>query len=202
MSNAYIFYGKAGSGKGTQAKLLQDHLKSIGKEILLVETGAKFRAFMDGDSFIQKKAKETINSGKLMPAFMPVYIWSQALVEGFTGEQEVLLDGVTRRLDEAPVLDSALEYLGFEKVFIIHIHISDETALDRMKSRAAIDQEKGTSRSDDQTIEAMQKRLDAYKNQVMPVIEYFRNHAIYQVLEINGEETPEGVFAQIQEVVK
>lgn len=199
MANAYIFYGKAGSGKGTQAKLLKDHLESLQKKTIIIEAGAHFRAFAQGSGFVQEKTKETINSGKLMPAFMPIYLWAKALIETFTTQEEIIFDGVARKIEEAPILDSALEYLGFEKVYIFHVHISDTTALERMQSRAQL--AGNAARSDDMDVHAAQARLDAYREQVMPVVEYFKAHPLYQLIEINGEVDVPQVFEQIKGVV-
>lgn len=199
MANAYIFYGKAGSGKGTQAKLLKDYLESLHKKTIIIEAGAHFRAFAQGTGFVQEKTRDTINSGKLMPAFMPIYLWAKALVESFTADEEIIFDGVARKIEEAPILDSALEYLGFEKVYIFHVHISDTTALSRMESRAAL--AGSAARTDDKDVHAAQARLDAYRDQVMPVVEYFKAHPLYQLVEIDGEVDVEHVFEQIKNVI-
>lgn len=199
MANAYIFYGKAGSGKGTQAKLLQDYLNSQNKKTIIIEAGANFRAFAQGEGFVQEKTRATINSGQLMPAFMPIYLWSKALVESFTANEEIIFDGVARKLEEAPILDSALGYLDFEKVFIFHVHISDETALNRMHSRAALAGIE--ARKDDLDSIAARARLEAYQEQVVPVINYFKAHPIYQVIEIDGEVDVSHVFEQIKQTL-
>ncbi|MEI8224017.1 MAG: nucleoside monophosphate kinase [bacterium] len=199
MANAYIFYGKAGSGKGTQAKLLKEYLESKGDMALYIEQGANFRAFAQGEGFIESLTKTTLNSGKLMPAFMPIYLWTKMLVDNFTGKEHVLFDGVARIEQEAAVLDSGIEYLGFEKVFVFHVNIADTTAIERMKSRAAL---AGTAaRADDLSIEAMQTRVDAYQKQVMPVIEYFKNHPRYTLIEIDGEVDVPQVFEQIKSAI-
>lgn len=199
MAHAYIFYGKAGSGKGTQAKLLKEYLESQNSSVIYIEQGANFRAFAQGSGFIESLTKTTLNSGKLMPAFMPIYLWTKMLVEQFTGKEHVIFDGVARIEQEASVLDSGIEYLGFEKVFVFHVNIADTTAIERMKSRAAL---AGTAaRADDLSAEAMQARIDAYQKQVMPVIEYFKNHPRYTLVEVDGEVDVEHVFEQIKKAI-
>ncbi len=199
MANAYIFYGKAGSGKGTQAKLLTDKLISENRAIINAETGSMLRTFANEPGYIQQKTKETMAQGKLTPVFLASYTWANALITRFTGTEDIVFDGVARRIEEAPILDSAIEYLGFEKVFIFHIHISDETAIHRMQSRAQI--AGSSARADDVDVAAAQARLDAYRTQVAPVIEYFKAHPVYQLVEIDGEVDPEHVFAQIAQVI-
>jgi adenylate kinase family enzyme len=196
MSHAYIFYGKAGSGKGTQAKLLKASLESQGSQVIYIEQGANFRAFAKNPGFIENLTQSTLNSGKLMPAFMPVYLWTKALVDQFTGTEQVIFDGVARILQEASVLDSGIEFLGFDKVYVFHVTISNETAANRMKSRAASDPTH--ARPDDLSDIAIAARLEAYEKQVMPVIEYFKTHPRYTLVEVDGEVDVEHVFDQIK----
>ncbi len=199
MAHAYIFYGKAGSGKGTQAKLLKEFLESQGRKAVYIEQGANFRAFAQTSGRIAELTKETLNSGKLMPAFMPIYLWTKALVDQFTGSEDVIFDGVARIEQEASVLDSGIDYLGFEKAVVFHVNISDATAVERIKSRAQL--AGAGARADDLSDTAIQTRLDAYEKQVMPVIEYFKNHPRYQVVEVDGEVDVPGVFEQIKQVL-
>lgn len=199
MAHAYIFYGKAGSGKGTQGKLLKEFLESQNRKVIYIEQGANFRAFAETSGRIPELTKQTLNSGKLMPAFMPIYLWTKALVDQFTGDEEIIFDGVARIAQEAAVLDSGIEYLGFEKTFVFHVNISDATAANRIKSRAQL--AGAGARADDLSDSAIQTRLDAYQKQVMPVIEYYKNHPRYQVIEIDGEVEVPSVFEQIKQVL-
>jgi adenylate kinase family enzyme len=200
MANAYIFYGKAGSGKGTQAEMLEQYITSQGTEVVMVGQGAAFRAFAKDEGYVQNLTRETLDSGKLMPAFMPIYLWSKKLVENFTGTQDIVVEGVARVLEEANILSKALQYLKFEHVYVFHVHISDATAIDRIKSRAALDGDK--ARADDLSDASIQTRLDAYKHQVMPIVEYFMKNPTNTFVEINGELDIEGVFDQIKEAIK
>lgn len=196
MSNAYIFYGKAGSGKGTQAKLLQGHLLAEGKEVLYIETGKLFRDFVaTTDTYAAEQTKSIIDQGKLMPAFFPIYLWAREMVEKYDGTQDIILDGVTRRLDEAPILESALEFLNVQNKKIFHIHITDQTAQERLATR-------GQGRADDTDPVLVQKRLDWYTTNVLPVLEYFKNNNQIEVVEIDGEPSAEKVFEQIENVLK
>lgn len=199
MANAYIFYGKAGSGKGTQAEMLEAYLRSNNKEVVSLGNGAAFRSFAKDEGYVQNLTRETLNSGQLMPAFMPIYLWSKKLVEDFHGTEDVIFEGVARVLEEADILSKALQYLQFEKVFVFHVHITDATAIERIKSRAVLDGDK--ARADDVNDVSIQKRLDAYRNQVMPIVEYFMKNPNNTFVEINGEETVEGVFAQIKQKI-
>jgi adenylate kinase family enzyme len=193
MSNAYIFYGKAGSGKGTQALELKKYLEAEGKKVIYIETGGLFRDFIaSNDSFTAKRTSEIIDQGQLMPPFFPIYAWAHELIKNYTGEEEIIMDGVARRMEEAQILDSALDFFKIEKRFIFHIEIADQTAIDRLLIR-------GQGRPDDLSVEKIQNRLDWYRENVMPIFTYFHEHERYVFAEINGEESVEGVFNQIKQ---
>ena len=193
MSHAYIFYGKAGSGKGTQALELKKHLESTGKKVLYIETGALFRQFVESnDSFAAKRTSEVINSGQLMPAFFPVYLWAHELIRNYTGTEDIIFDGVARILDEAPIIASAIEFFKIDKTFVFHIAITDESAITRLQSR-------GQGRADDASITKIKERLALYQKDTVPVIDYFKKREHVQFFEIDGE--PE-VAAVTSEIIK
>jgi adenylate kinase family enzyme len=194
MSTAYLFYGKSGSGKGTQAQILKEHLESVGKKIIYIETGKLFRAFSDDhNDFMGNHVRSVIDAGKLMPAFFPIYLWSKELVENYTGTEDIILDGVARRVDEASVADSALDFLGIKNRFVITIDVSDVWVINHMGNRG--------DRADD-TTEAMQKRLSWFTSNVIPVIDYFKMNENYKTMSINGEQTIEQVAHDIRKELK
>jgi len=191
-THAFVLFGRSGSGKGTQAKLLDDYLrKTTHKDVIHIETGQKFREFMKGDSLSSRFTKEIIDDGGLMPEFLPVWIWSDILVKQFTGNEHLILDGASRRLDEAPVLDSALRFYKFPHPRIIYINVSRERAFEMMKGR---------NRSDD-TDEYIESRLDWFEKDVEPAIDYFRNNDYYKFIDVNGEQSIEDVHKELIEKV-
>ena len=193
--SAYIFYGKAGSGKGTQALELKKYLEQEGKKVLYVETGNLFREFVaDKDTFAARRTKGVIENGGLMPAFFPVYLWANQLIQNFDGTEEVILDGVARRLEEAPMIDSALDFFQIENRFVFHIHITDESAIARLQSR-------NQGRADDASIEKIRERLALYQENTMPILDYFKSNQDYKSVEIDGEPSVEEVFKQVKTAV-
>jgi adenylate kinase family enzyme len=193
MSNAYIFYGKAGSGKGTQAQLLKTHLESQGRSVVYIETGGLFRNFVETNTgFSAQRTKTVIESGQLMPAFFPIYLWSQAMIEHFDGTQDLILDGLTRRIEEAPILESALDFFQIEKKIVFNIHIDDAIAQTRLAMRAG-------DRPDDADPVKIQKRLDWYNEKVLPVLEYFKQNNTMTMCDIDGEPDVAQVQNQVLE---
>ncbi len=196
MAKAYIFFGKAGSGKGTQALELKKYLESQKRSVLYIETGALFRNFVANTaSFAAKRTSQVIDNGQLMPAFFPIYLWAHELIQSFTGTEDIIFDGVARRIEEAPIIDSAIEFFNVEKTFVFHIDITDETAIERLQNR-------GQGRTDDASLIKIRERLDLYQKDTVPVINYFRDHDNVQFVKIDGELNVEHVAKQIGKVLE
>lgn len=187
-----IFFGRSGSGKGTQAHLLEDYIKKNdpeNRDVLYIETGKRFREFIKEktSNYTAKMTSDIMNAGGLMPEFMPIWIWTSYLVENYTGEEHMILDGLSRRADEAPILDSALRFYRREQPQVIFLSSSREWSKDRLLGRA---------RRDD-TEDDIQRRLDWFEENTMPALNYFKGHVGYEFIEIEGEQSIEKVHADI-----
>lgn len=187
----FLFFGSSGSGKGTQAKLLMETLKEKDPErkVAYLETGEKFREFAKKDTFTAKKTKEIMNSGGLMPEFLPVWIWAQFFMDNVSGDEHVILDGISRREHEALIVDSALQFYGRENPIVISIEISPEESAKRMMKRG---------RADDSE-EEIKKRLAWYEKNVVPALNHFKNNSYYKFIPVNGEQSIEDVHREIVE---
>lgn len=189
---AFIFYGRSGSGKGTQARLLIEKLKEkTGREVVYIETGAAIREFVKGENKVNKLVGDVINEGGLLPAFIPIYLWTSILQQQFTGGEDLVLDGLARRPKEAPVLGTALEFLGFKKTIIFTIDVSHDWSVEKLLARG---------RSDDNE-EDIRNRLEWYDSEVEGAIQYFCDNDQYTCIKINGEQTIEEVHAEILEKI-
>lgn len=184
-----IFFGPSGCGKGTQAKLLMDYLKKNDpdRNILYIESGQKFREIAEGNSFTANKVKEILEKGGLAPVFLPIWMWTGMLVEKMTGNEHIFFDGVSRRLVEANVLDSALKFYDRKDLTVISFEVSDQWAAKLMKGRG---------RADD-TDEEIKKRLNWYKENTVPAVEYFKNDPDYKYISVDGEHTIEQVHQDL-----
>lgn len=192
MNSTYIFFGRSGAGKGTQAQLLKEQLEKQGRTVKYIETGAAFRTFIESDSFAAKKAKEQMARGDLLPEFLPIWMWSDFLVKEVTGAEDLILDGVARRPHEAPILDSALRFLGREDMHVIYVNVSEEWATERLMGRG---------RADDH-IDEIKKRLSWFDWNVIPAMAYFHELPLYKFHDINGEQTIEEVHEEISKAIK
>lgn len=189
----FIFFGPSGSGKGTQAKLLMERLKVKDPEtqVLYIETGQKFREFAEESSFAAKQTKAVLGSGGLLPAFLPIWLWTEYLIRHLDGDEHMILDGLSRRAHEAPILDSAMQFFQREKPFVISIEIPREVSAQRLRDR---------KRADDNNLD-IENRLNWYDQNVVPAINYFRENDYYKFISIDGNRSIEEVSADILEKV-
>jgi adenylate kinase len=103
----------------------------------------------------------------------------------------MILDGLSRRADEAPILDSAMKFYKRPTPAVISIELSRESAKNRLLGR---------KRADDTNLD-IEKRLNWYDTNVVPAINYFKNNPYYKFVPINGEQTIEEVHKEILEKV-
>ncbi|MEK7514726.1 MAG: nucleoside monophosphate kinase [Patescibacteria group bacterium] len=185
----FIFFGRSGSGKGTQARLLLEYLKKedSARSTLYLETGQELREFSKTKSYTARLTKDTLSSGALLPGFVPIWLWTDYLIKHFSGQEHLIFDGISRRSIEAEVLDSALEFYKREAVHIILINISKEWASARLLERG---------RSDDNK-DDIEKRLNWYDDSVTESLKFFRNNKKYIFCDIDGEQEIEKVYKDI-----
>lgn len=184
-----IFYGRSGAGKGTQGKMVKEYLEAQGPEhkVLYIETGSGLRALAKRDVHTGHITKDILDHGGLFPIFLPIWVWTDYLVENYTGKEHILLDGVARRLPETPAIDSAIEFYGRKNPVVVYIDIPREIAFERLKARGRYDD----------TDRDINNRLDWYEVNVVPAINYFRDNERYTFLEIDGNREPEEVHKDI-----
>ncbi len=186
--HTFLFFGRSGSGKGTQAEMLIEYLKQNDKrEVLYIETGQRFRKFLEEKNYTSKLVSKTFEEGGLLPAFLPVWIWTDAFVKCFSGEEHLVLDGLSRREMEAPILDSALSFYGITEPYVVYIETSRKWCMERLKERG---------RKDDHEKE-IEKRMDWYEKNVIPAIQYFDENSRYRFIKVNGERTIDEIHEDI-----
>jgi adenylate kinase len=190
---SFIFIGRSGSGKGTQAELLSKVLnaKDPSRKQLYVQTGQEIRQFIQGNTKTEKLAKEFYDTGGLFPEFIAVYMWVKALVERYTGDEHIIFDGTPRKIREAEVLDSAFGFYGMGKPWVINIDVPDEESLKRLLIRKRLDDEESE----------IKKRLAWYETDVVPTIEYYKNNPRYNFIVIDGHRKIEEIHADIVQKV-
>ncbi|MDD5318200.1 MAG: nucleoside monophosphate kinase [Candidatus Pacebacteria bacterium] len=200
----FIFIGRSGCGKGTQAELLKEHLikqdkiaiEAMEKEtgevvapenqtsVYYLETGLHFRSFMSEKGSSNKLASEVSALGNRQPDFLAIWMWSNLLIREFNPKDQLIIDGSPRSHEEAVILDTAMRFYKREMPFVVYLDVSREWSRKHLLSRG---------REDDIDIAMIEKRLDWYQRDVIPAINYFKENENYHFLHINGEQPVEKV---------
>ncbi|MGE4555107.1 MAG: nucleoside monophosphate kinase, partial [Candidatus Paceibacterota bacterium] len=116
-----IFLGKPGSGKGTQAKLLEERLG-----LNYVGSGELLRERKKRKDFTGEKIAKTIDKGGLVPTPVIFKLWLDEFDKLKTKNnlKGVVIDGSPRKILEAYLIDEALDWYEWNKnlkVFLIKI---------------------------------------------------------------------------------
>ncbi|MBI5456786.1 nucleoside monophosphate kinase [Candidatus Kaiserbacteria bacterium] len=184
-----LFFGPQGSGKGTQVKLLIDALKKRGEQgVIHIDMGQLLRNMVASGSYSGTLTAEVIEVGKLMPDFMPIYLTTDALVRQFTGSEHIIADGLARRPDQSRAWDDAMQFYKREDYKIIALELSEEESIKRLLLRG---------RNDD-TEEAIRKRLGWHKTEVEPQLEMLASRG-RTVFRIDGSPSMEDVHKKVIE---
>lgn len=185
-----IFIGPQGSGKGTQIAKLDEVLKKKdpSRRVVDIQTGRRFRAMAaKGEGYTEKHVEDTINSGILQPLFLSVVLWGDAMKEHVDSDCHLLIDGFPRVVDEAEVLESALKFYERQPIDIVNLDTPETVVRARMMDRA---------RPDD-TEESIEERLRWYREETMPVVEYYKRRPNTNVHDIDGTVSIEEVHEAI-----
>jgi adenylate kinase len=217
MAKNMILLGPPGAGKGTQAEFL------VGRfSVPHISTGDMLRAAVGKRTALGLKAQEFMNAGKLVPDELVIGIVRERLSEADCGEG-FLLDGFPRTIPQAEALDAALADMGLEAPAVINMEVADEELIRRLSGRRMCDRcgaifhvsrdavENGGpcpvdgcdgkiyQRSDDQA-EAIAQRLQVYKAQTQPLIDYYDRKG--QLLRVDALGAVEDVNERVQAVLK
>jgi adenylate kinase len=185
----FLFFGIAGSGKGTQIELLEKYIKSKDDkaEFTLVYPGSEFRKLVDSGSYTGQLVKTTLEQGWLQPNFLTISLFTNILVSSLAPDTHLAVDGFPRTVTQSEVFEAAMDFYKRENIKVIYIKVEKDEAIRRMKLRA---------RSDD-TDEGIVKRFDEYVNNVVPAMMYFKDKGNYTIYTINGEQSIEDVHKEL-----
>jgi adenylate kinase len=185
-----IFIGPQGSGKGTQIAKLYDVIATTdpSRRIVDIQTGRRFRALAaKRETFADKKIADTLDSGELQPDFITHLLWGQAMLDQLDPKSHLLIDGFPRTAHQARVLDNALTFFERDTVIVINLDTPEDIVRSRMESRA---------RADD-TPDSIETRLRWYREDTLPVLDFYRARANTTVHDIDGTMDIDGVHSAI-----
>lgn len=186
------FSGPSGAGKGTQVQMLIDALKERdGRKVIRMDMGALLRDQVAADGYTGKLTDDVISNGKLMPAFMPIYLMARSLVDQFTGDEHIVADSIVRRVRQAEAFDEAMRFYGRSDYQIISIELSEDSIVKRLLARG---------RNDD-TEEKIRNRITWYKDEVRPALKVLEDRGAI-MHHIDGEPDVDTIHKNILAALK
>ena len=184
-----IFIGPQGSGKGTQIEKLKTILEARDRRrVVDIQTGRRFRSLAaKQETYAEDKIAESLDSGILQPDFLVSVLWGQAMVDQLDPKSHLLVDGFPRTVGQIPDLEDAFHFFDRAQVDIINLETPETVVRERMAARA---------RKDD-TTESIEERLRWYREETVPVLDYYRSRPNTKVHDLDGTDTIDGVHDQI-----
>jgi adenylate kinase len=163
-----ILLGPPGAGKGTQAqRLVQKH------GIVQLSTGDMLRAAVKAGTLVGLRAKAIMDRGELVPDEIVVRIVADRIGEP-DAKNGFILDGFPRTVPQAVALDKMLKEKGLKLDGVIELKVDGSILQSRIENRMREAHARGeTLRSDDDP-EVLKRRVDAYKEQTAPLVDYYR----------------------------
>jgi len=180
-----FFFGKPGSGKGTQAKLLAEKTGWP-----MYGSGDQFRAIAAEDTPAGRRTCLEMDQGLLSPPWFAQYLFLKVLFS-IPRDQSVIFDGFNRKIEEAELIFSAAEFL--ERPFVvININVSDEEVHARLDDRKAV-----SGRPDDHSVST---RLEEYETYTANALDVFRKGGV--VIDVDGSKPKEDIARDIEKALR
>ena len=182
-----VLLGAPGSGKGTQAARLKEHM-----QVPHISTGDLLRAEVAAGSPLGLQAREVMARGDLVSDDILLGMLKDRFSRDDT-RAGFILDGYPRNLAQAAALDRLLQDLGQKFDAAIQLAVDNEQIIERLAGRA-----KAEGRADD-TPDSVRHRLNVYDEQTAPVIEFYRAQG--QLTVVDGVGSLDEVFNRIVEAL-
>ena len=168
-----VLLGPPGAGKGTQAAILSEKLN-----IPHISTGDLFRANIGEGTPLGVEAKSYMDAGKLVPTDV-----TARMVEDRLSHEDAangfLLDGFPRTVEQAEILKDLLAKKDQVLDGVLNFQVSDDVVVERMLDRGRADDNEETIRT----------RMSVYRDETMPLIDYYGE----AIINITAEGTIEEI---------
>jgi adenylate kinase len=204
--------GKQGAGKGTQATRLAEHYL-----IAHLSTGDLFREQAAQGTAFGLEAKRYMDAGELVPDDIVIGVVEECLAPGGPLGNGFVLDGFPRTVQQAMELNRVLD--GTPLHVVVNIDVPREVVLHRLAGRRVCENCQrvyhvdlppehdwtcdtcggAVVQRDDDTEDAIERRLELYESETVPIIDYYRARCLLVVVDGIGEG--DDVFERIVKVV-
>ncbi len=205
-----VLMGPPGAGKGTQARLLQEHFN-----IPQISTGDLLREAIREGTQLGKQAQSFMDAGDLVPDHLVTAMVAERL-QKVDCEIGFLLDGFPRTIAQAEALTKELSQREQILNSVLSIIVPQQELVERLSGRwvcrncSAMYHERFTppqqpnrcdrcagelyQRSDDKR-ETVMARLEVYERSTAPLVDFYKKNRLLQVIDGTGE--PQAVFQRI-----
>jgi len=209
-----VLLGAPGSGKGTQAKRLE-----ADQNIPQISTGDMLRAAVAAGSRFGEQAKDIMEAGQLVSDDIMLGIISERLTEPDAAEG-FILDGFPRTETQAQDLEDLLDQLGKPLDAAVLMDVDFDILLKRLTGRrtcsltgkllniyfssleeldACTDAGGELIQRDDDNEETIKSRLDVYRQQTEPLIEYYQSRGRLKTVDADGSK--DDVYERLRAVI-
>jgi adenylate kinase len=208
-----LLLGPPGAGKGTQAERIAAKYR-----IPHLSTGDMLREAVAANTEIGRQAKSIMDAGRLVPDDVMIRLVAERIAQPDCA-RGFILDGFPRTLAQAEALDRLLEERGLELDLVVEIAVDDEALIERISGRFACarcgagyhDRFKQPKvpgvcdacgsreflRREDDNAATVRARLEAYHAQTAPLLPYYRDKGLLQV--VDGMAEIDQVTAEVLE---
>jgi adenylate kinase len=183
-----LLLGPPGAGKGTQG-----HRLSVTYHIPEISTGDILRAAVRAGTALGKEAQSYMDRGALVPDPVMLGIVQERLNQDDT-QSGFILDGFPRTLPQADALMHMLQSTKRSIDHVMSIEVPEAELLQRLAGRRGLE-----GRYDD-TDAAIRHRLEVYRYETAPLIDYYRQQRLLR--SIDGMGTVEEIFRRITTVLQ
>lgn len=199
----FILLGPPGAGKGTQAKVLDDHFG-----LVQLSTGDLLRQAVAAGTAAGKAAKSVMESGGLVSDEIVINILRDRLDDPDCSAG-VILDGFPRTIPQAEALSELLASYNTQVHAAISLEVEDDAMVERISGRHTCDDcgegyhetfkrplvegscdkcggTKFRRRADDNP-DTVRRRLVAYHNETAPLISFYEKSGALQTVNAMGD---------------
>lgn len=184
-----IIFGAPGSGKGTQSERLIEKYN-----LRHISTGELLRDHIARKTELGIVADSYCSRGQLIPDDLMIDILAHTIDNDPEISRGLILDGFPRTIPQARALKRLLAERGMKIDSVIGLEVPEEELIQRLLKRG-----EQSGRSDD-NLDTINKRLEVYRNQTLPLRDYYINEGKYRPIEATG--SIDDIFDTISKVVE